>query len=61
VDEIPSVSIGELDGPDEYLLVNPLAAMMLADGSIVIQNSMRNLFEIRYYDGVGGYLKRSGQ
>jgi len=56
VDSVPSVSIGKADGPDAYVLVNPLVGLVLSDGTVVVQNSLRSLFEIRYFNGAGKYL-----
>lgn len=56
VDTTPTVSIGEADGPREYLLDSPRELTVLSDGTIVIQNSFRGVFEIRYYDAHGKYL-----
>lgn len=55
------MSIGEVDGAEEYLLVNPLHAMGLSDGTIVVQNSLRDLFELRYYDPNGRHLRTVGR
>ncbi|MCG6988455.1 MAG: hypothetical protein LJF06_09780 [Gemmatimonadetes bacterium] len=57
VDPTPTVSIGEAQGPPEYLLDSPREVTVLAHGTIVIQNSFRGVFEIRYYDARGKYLR----
>lgn len=56
VDPAPTLTIGAIDGPAPYLLTNPLAGMVFRDGSVVIRNSIRNLFELRYYDANGTYV-----
>lgn len=49
----PSVSIGSIDGADGEILLNPVAATVLSDGRIVIRNSTRGTFELRYFDRQG--------
>lgn len=56
VDAAPSVLIGEVAGPEEYLLVNPLAAQRLSDGTLVIRDSNAGYFSLRYYDATGAHL-----
>jgi hypothetical protein len=56
VDPLPQVTIGALDGPDEYLLTAPQEGMVFGDGTIVIRNSSRGFFELRYYDREGRYI-----
>ena len=56
VDPSPEVTIGQVDGPEEYLLTWVLDGLLLDDGTIVVRNSTRDLFELRYYDGSGRYL-----
>ena len=56
VSETPSLVIGEAMGPEEYLLTNPLAAMRLSDGTIVIRDSANGFFHLRFYDGAGQHL-----
>jgi len=52
----PEVTIGQVDGPEEYLLTTVREGLLLDDGTIVVRNSIRDLFELRYYDGSGRYL-----
>jgi len=52
----PILVIGRMDGPEEYLLFNPLAAVVLEDGTTVIQDSSRGSFQIRFFDAEGTYL-----
>ena len=56
VDPSPEVTIGQVDGPEEYLLTTVREGLLLDDGTIVVRNSIRDLFELRYYDGSGQYL-----
>lgn len=52
----PDLVIGQVDGLDEYMLVNPLEAVALSNGTIVVQNSNGSVFEIRYYDVEGRHI-----
>lgn len=52
----PVLTIGMLEGPREHVLMNPLAAMVLGGGTIVIQDSYRGEFGIRYYQRDGSHL-----
>ncbi len=61
VDPDPVVVIGTVDGPEEYWLTNPLAATVLSDGSVVIQNSVDKLFEIRFYQGDGEFRRTASR
>ncbi len=54
---VPFFSVGEMDGPAERLLRNPLSGAVLSDGTVVVQNSMNNLFEVRYYDPQGELVR----
>ncbi len=54
----PTVSIGEMDGPPEYQLYQVRAATRLADGGIVVFDGGSQ--EVRYYDSIGKYIRRSG-
>jgi hypothetical protein len=45
-----------VDGPEEYLLMNPLNAMHLENGNTVIQDSYKNVFNLHYYDSAGTHL-----
>lgn len=57
VEEAPALTIGEVDGPPELTLTNVLHGTVLSDGTVVVQNSIRNLFEIRYYRADGTHLR----
>ena len=61
VEPTPEVRIGALVGAEEDLLQNPLAGLVLSDGTIVIQNSSRGLFEVRYYAPDGTHLATAGR
>ena len=54
----PSVTIGMMEGPDEYLLDRATSGVRLADGTIVVANS-RSL-ELRFYDSTGSHLFTRG-
>jgi hypothetical protein len=56
--EAPLVTIGTVEGADEYQLYRVRSAVRLADGRIVIANSGTN--ELRFYDGDGTYLFTRG-
>ena len=61
VESEPALVIGMVDGPEEYLLQAPQRALLLRDGTTVIQNSLRGLFEIRYFSADGGHLATVGR
>lgn len=54
----PVLSIGAVDGPDEYLLYRSSSAIRLDDGRIVVANGGSH--ELRFYDSMGRYLNASG-
>ena len=54
----PSVSIGEADGEDPYVLYRALDATRLPDGRIVVAH--RSSGELRVYDGFGAHLASWG-
>jgi hypothetical protein len=56
----PDVSIGEADGPGEYLLSFVRDAVLLSDGTTVIAQFARGVFELRYFDQSGQYLASAG-
>jgi hypothetical protein len=56
--EEPLLTIGDVEGADEYQLYRVRSAVRLADGRIVIANSGTN--ELRFYDGDGTYLFMRG-
>ena len=58
---VPELSIGELEGAEEQILVAPQAGTVLTDGTVVIQNSLRGLFEIRYYSSTGQHLRTASR
>ncbi len=58
--EAPLVTIGDVEGPDEYQLYRVRSARRLVDGRIVIANSGTN--ELRFYDADGTYhFMRGGE
>jgi len=57
----PVVTIGVLEGPDEYVLTNPIDIVVLGDGTIVIVLAQSRLFELRYYDDGGTFLRKVGR
>ena len=54
----PLLSIGEVDGPDEYILYHALNPIRLPDGTIVVGNNGSQ--ELRFYDGEGRFITRTG-
>jgi hypothetical protein len=61
VEPVPSVSIGTVDGADGDILVNPVAATALSDGTVVVRNSTRGTFEIRYFDERGRHQRTASR
>jgi hypothetical protein len=61
VDPNPVLSIGAVEGADEYILFATRDASQLSDGTVVVGLSMRNLLEIRYYDPQGVFLTSVGR
>ena len=55
----PEVTIGRLDGPEEYQLYRVFGARRLRDGRIVLMNRGSN--ELRFYDSTGVFLSRVGR
>ncbi len=55
----PTVTIGVMEGPEEYQLYRARWALKLADGRIVVQNSGTS--ELRFYDSEGRYLSATGR
>lgn len=56
--EEPVLSIGAVDGPEEYLLYRSSSAIRLEDGRIVVSHGGSQ--ELRFYDSQGRYLDASG-
>lgn len=56
--ERPLLSIGSVDGSEEYLLYRSSSAIRLDDGRIVFSNGGSQ--ELRFYDPQGTYLSASG-
>ena len=54
----PLISIGELEGGDEYQLFQVFGATRLVNGTIAIANQGSK--EIRFYDATGEYLSSTG-
>jgi hypothetical protein len=54
----PIVTIGAVEGADEYLLVRPWSSVRLADGTIVVANGGTQ--ELRWYDASGSFLNSVG-
>jgi hypothetical protein len=57
VDPDPILTIGRLDGSEEYFLEAIQAATLLGDQTTAVQNSRGGLFEVRYYDAQGKHLR----
>ena len=54
----PSLTIGVLEGPDEYQLFRARSAIRLDDGRIVVANAGSS--ELRFYDAHGRFLTSVG-
>ena len=54
--EVPSVSLGSIEGGNGDLFVNVLLGTQLSDGTLVIRNSNRGIFELRYFHPHGEHL-----
>jgi hypothetical protein len=54
----PILSIGEVDGPQEYILFRAIAPIRLPDGRIVVGNN--GTMELRFYDAQGRFLLATG-
>ncbi len=61
VDPSPVAVIGVLDGPDEYVLPNVVAATVLSDETLVLTLFRPGIFELRYYDREGTHLASAGR
>ncbi len=61
IDPTPLLSIGELEGPAEYVLPRVFDATLLSDGVVVVGIFSSNLFELRYFDADGQYLVSAGR
>ncbi len=55
----PILTIGEFDGPEEYLLYRARGARRLSNGNILIANGGTN--ELRFYDPNGIHLQSVGR
>lgn len=55
----PVLTIGVLEGREEYRLFNVLAALQLGGGEIVVANGGTN--ELRFYDSTGTFLRAVGR
>lgn len=55
----PTVSIGEEDGDENYLLSSVSGARRLSDGRIVLANARS--WEVRYYGADGKHIRSSGR
>ena len=55
----PVLSIGRLDGPEEYLLAGINAGAVLADGSVVVSD--RQHFRVQRFSSEGDHLWSSGR
>ena len=54
----PLLTIGMLDGPDEYIFYRANSAIRLEDGRILVTNAGSQ--ELRYYDAAGQFLHQVG-
>ena len=55
----PTLTIGVIDGAEEYQLFRAASAVRLATGEIVVANS--GTYELRFYDSSGGFLRKVGR
>lgn len=58
VSDAPLLTIGVLNGPEEYQLVDVSAAATRSDGSVVVVD--RGASTVRLYDAEGGFLRTLG-
>jgi hypothetical protein len=54
----PIVSVGELDGADEYLFQSITDALLLSDGRLVVADD--GTLDVRLFDSAGAFLSRWG-
>jgi hypothetical protein len=54
----PKLSIGAVDGPDEYILHHAGASIKLEDGRLLLTDGGSQ--QLRFYDSVGSFLHSSG-
>jgi hypothetical protein len=59
IDSIPSLLLGELDGPEAEQFGYVTGAMRLASGQIVVAD--RNNYELRVFDSAGTLVRRIGR
>lgn len=59
LDATPTVSIGEEDGGEEYLLTSVAGARRLSDGRIALANARS--WQVRYYGPDGTYIRSTGR
>jgi hypothetical protein len=59
IDTIPAVSIGSVDGDENYELYRVFGASRLEDGRIVLVNQGSQ--QLRYYDAEGRFLMSAGR
>lgn len=57
--DIPSWTVGELDGDREYLLDRVAGATQLENGTILVANGGTN--ELRFYDPTGSFVRSEGR
>ena len=59
VGDEPTTVIGQLEGPDEYLLDGVMGAARMDDGSVIVVVGMAA--EVRRYDATGQFVWKSGR
>lgn len=57
----PDLSVGVVEGEGPYVLAGVHDVLGLSDGRIVVVLLSRNLFEMRFFDSRGKYLKTVGR
>jgi len=59
IDATPAVSIGVVEGPEEYMIGRLAGLLRRADGDILIADGLAN--EVRLFDGEGRFLRSVGR
>lgn len=57
----PLTTIGAIDGPEEEIFAAIQGGLLLADGTIVVREGLRGIFEIRYFSEDGVHLASAGR
>lgn len=57
VSATPTYTIGRFDGGPGQLLVNPLGAASLSDGTVVVRDGLQGAFALHYYEEDGSHRR----